>query len=336
WRYSGTGGYNLVWFLGDMGSAALPLQMTTPQAAALSAEAPSASALAASGRMASIEREKRTKAGAGEAGFDDVAGAMTDRGSRRSGLADPRKAFKGGRPTKDTPIALSNPRQATLMAATTLAGAEAKIAATGALGLAALPTVEDLNWEVKGTGDFNGDGHIDILWRYNGPGGFNLVWYMDGTEVTGLAALPTVEDLNWQIAGTGDFNNDGHVDILWRHAGYGYILVWYMNGTEVTGLAALPFVSDLTWEIVGTGDFNNDGRVDILWRYNGIGGYNLIWYLDGVDVNALGALPSVADLNWQIVGTGGFNLIWSMEDTSVIGLTALPSVEDLYWRIVSR
>ena len=125
---------------------------------------------------------------------------------------------------------------------------------------------------------------------------------MDGVSPTSLAALPTVSDLNWETVGTGDFNNDNRVDILWRYAGAGgYNLVWYLNGTEVTGLAALPTVSDANWKIVGTGDYNSDTRVDIMWRYAGPGGYNLIWFMDGVDPTALGDLPAVPDLNWRIV-----------------------------------
>jgi len=36
--------------------------------------------------------------------------------------------------------------------------------------------------------------------------------------------------LQWQIVGTGDFNVDGHPDILWRRSSDGKHLVWYMDG----------------------------------------------------------------------------------------------------------
>ncbi len=50
-----------------------------------------------------------------------------------------------------------------------------------------MPEVTDLNWQIVGTGDFNNDTFVDILWRYNGPGGYNLIWYMNGMNATGLA-----------------------------------------------------------------------------------------------------------------------------------------------------
>ena len=85
------------------------------------------------------------------------------------------------------------------------------------------------------------------------------------TWLGGADVMP-VDDLNWQIVGTGDFNNDTHVDILWRNISSGTNVVWFMNGTDWTGSAELLPVADLNWQIVGTGDFNNDTHVDILWR----------------------------------------------------------------------
>jgi hypothetical protein len=66
-------------------------------------------------------------------------------------------------------------------------------------GTASLGAVTDLNWQIGGAGDFNGDGWPDILWRYNGSGGKNVVWYMQGATRAGTASLPAITDLNWQI-----------------------------------------------------------------------------------------------------------------------------------------
>lgn len=117
--------------------------------------------------------------------------------------------------------------------------------------------VQDTDWKIAGTGDFNGDGDTDILWRYYGTGayqGLNVVWYMNGSLVAGETVFSQVTDTNWQIAGTGDFNSDGNVDILWRYYGaggyQGLNVIWYMAGTTVSKEEVFSFIPDTNWRIV--------------------------------------------------------------------------------------
>jgi hypothetical protein len=220
------------------------------------------------------------------------------------------------------------------------------------IGSASLPAIMDLNWQIVGTGDFNGDGWLDILWRYYGSGGKNVVWYMKGATRTGTASLPAITDLNWQIVGTGDFNGDGWPDILWRYSGSGGAnVVWYMKGASRTGTASLPVVADLNWKIGGTGDFNGDGWPDVLWRYNGSGGKNVVWYMKGASRTGSASLAAVIDLSWKIGGTGDINgdgwpdilwryygsggkdLVWYMQGATRTGTASLPAITDLNWRI---
>src|ERR1039458_2735946 len=83
------------------------------------------------------------------------------------------------------------------------------------------------NWTIVGTGDFNGNGNTDILWR--DTAGAVAIWFMNGTTVTSISALGNVPT-NWTVVGTGDFNGDGNTDILWRDTA-GDVGIWLMNGT---------------------------------------------------------------------------------------------------------
>jgi hypothetical protein len=109
--------------------------------------------------------------------------------------------------------------------------------------------VSDLNWRISGTGDFNKDGSVDIVWRHYKTGR-NAVWLMNGTKLTkGVYLNWDVSDLNWRIVGTGDFNKNGSVDIVWRNYKTGRNAVWLMNGTKATnGIYLDNNVTNLKWE----------------------------------------------------------------------------------------
>jgi hypothetical protein len=64
---------------------------------------------------------------------------------------------------------------------------------------AELIQVTDPAWQIAGTGDYNNDGRVDILWRYYGAGGSNVIWYMDGVSWSASAEILSVPDLNWRI-----------------------------------------------------------------------------------------------------------------------------------------
>jgi hypothetical protein len=117
--------------------------------------------------------------------------------------------------------------------------------------------ISDLDWRIVGTGDFDSDGDTDILWRNTGSGsfsGWNVVWYMAGESISGYGYLYGISDIFWEIAGTGDFNNDGYVDILWRHYGagglQGWNCIWYMQGEGIIGYDYPMTITDTNWRIV--------------------------------------------------------------------------------------
>jgi Leucine-rich repeat (LRR) protein len=243
WRYYGSGGYNAVWFLGSSGatsSSPLPMFASPLEASPRSLFRNSGSKL--------IYPDARDVSLGGKEGFSlkdprEFGGKIA---TNVPLFADPRDA-RGVNSKKDILFLLRSfidPRH--IQYALNIRASGVSI-----LGGASLPSVSDLNWQIVGTGDFNGDGQVDILWRYNESGGYNAVWYMTGATLTGAASLPSVSDLNWQIVGTGDFNGDGQVDILWRYNGSGGAnAVWYMNGTTLTGGADVPSLADLLWKIV--------------------------------------------------------------------------------------
>jgi hypothetical protein len=170
------------------------------------------------------------------------------------------------------------------------------------------PRVPDQNWFVAGIGDFNGDGMHDIIWRHRVTGN-NTIWLMNGaTVLPGSGPTQARTKTKWEVAGVGDFDNDGMDDLLWRHKSRGKNAIWFMNGTVVLpGSGALTTLADRDWKVAGVGDFDADGMADILWRHAG-NGNNTMWFMNGRTIlPASGPIQAVTNTNWEVVGVGLYN-----------------------------
>jgi Ca2+-binding RTX toxin-like protein len=164
------------------------------------------------------------------------------------------------------------------------------------------------DWHVQGTGDFNGDGNSDVLWRQDGTGQM-YIWEMNGQQVQAEGAVAHAAVPNdWQVQGVGDFNGDGSSDVLWRQDGSGQVYVWEMNGQQVQAEGAVAHAAvPNDWHIEGVGDFNGDGNSDVLWRQDG-SGQVYVWEMNGQQVQAEGAVahaPVASD--WHVQSVGDFN-----------------------------
>ena len=212
-------------------------------------------------------------------------------------------------------------------------------------------TVPDQSWQVAGIGDFNGDGHADVLWR-NSSTGENYIYIMTGTAIGPEGYIRTVADQSWQVAGVGDFDGDGKADILWRNRATGDNYLYLMDGLSIkAGEGYLRQVADQSWQVAGVGDFDGDGKADILWR-NISTGQNYIYFMDGTTIKpSEGFIRTVADQNWQVAGVGDFNgdgksdILWRngttgenylypMNGTTILGTEGyLRTVADTAWQV---
>ena len=163
-------------------------------------------------------------------------------------------------------------------------------------------------WQVAGTGDFNGDGRDDILWRNVDGQLSNWLGTANGGFTPNDANAAVVVSNDWQVAGTGDFDGDGRDDILWRNTD-GTVSNWL--GTAAGGFTpndanAARFVPT-DWNVVGTGDFNGDGRDDILWRNTNGQVSDWLGQADGGFVLNDAVALTMVSTDWNVVGTGDFN-----------------------------
>ncbi len=162
-----------------------------------------------------------------------------------------------------------------------------------------------------------GAANQDILWssRLNG---LPLFWLMNGQTYQTWRYL---DNMSWssihtnnQIAGVGDFNQDGNQDILWR-LGNSLPAVWYMNGRTYV---SWQYVQDLPWPFIvntsvvnGIADFTHDGSPDVLWRVAS-NGLPVIWRMNHqsyVTWQVVDRMPwsSISTVNFSIGGAADFN-----------------------------
>jgi Subtilase family/FG-GAP-like repeat len=159
---------------------------------------------------------------------------------------------------------------------------------------------------IESVADMNGDGKADIVWR-NYTSGANVVHFMNNTSYLGGATMPNAPvnqpTDNWDMVGTGKFDNDNTPDVVWHNRANGAVVVWALqptyNGTQITnfninsansgvvtynGSAVNVPSSVFTGSAVGALDA--DGKGDIIWDFG-----NLVhWRMGGT--NNLTVLPA--------------------------------------------
>jgi hypothetical protein len=165
-----------------------------------------------------------------------------------------------------------------------------------------------LAWKVVGTGDFNGDGRSDVLWRNDSGQISNWLGTANGGFIDNGNIVNQVVASAWKIAGTGDFNGDGRSDILWRNDS-GTLTNWLGtgNGGFSENTSAISQNVALAWKVVGTGDFNGDGRSDVLWRNDSGQISNWLGTANGGFIDNGNIVNQVVASAWKIAGTGDFN-----------------------------
>jgi Cysteine-rich secretory protein family/FG-GAP-like repeat len=182
------------------------------------------------------------------------------------------------------------------------------------------------------TGDFNGDGMSDILWR-NNANGHAMIWLMDGATKIGSGNIAGPGSA-WSIQGVGSFSAGPDADIVWRNSTTGQVLVWLMNGAAKSSSATIGSLGS-DWSIQGIGDFDGNGTSDILWRSSTTGAV-AIWFMNGTTKEPGSGNPGNPGSAWTVQGIGDFDgngtadilwrnssnghiLIWLMDGATKIG-----------------
>ena len=159
------------------------------------------------------------------------------------------------------------------------------------------------SWKAIGTGDFNGDGHSDILWQ--NTNGQAAIWEMNGTSHHRRRGRSANPGPSWKAIGTGDFNGDGHSDILWQNTD-GQVAIWEMNGTNIIGGGTRQRQSRAELES------DRDRRLQRRRSFRHPvaeheSGQVAIWEMNGTNIIGGGPVGANPGPSWKAIGTGDFN-----------------------------
>ncbi|MCP5158298.1 MAG: VCBS repeat-containing protein [Gammaproteobacteria bacterium] len=177
------------------------------------------------------------------------------------------------------------------------------------------------------SGDYNGDGRADIVWRRSTTGqvygallnGFNLlqegVFYNEPNQA-------------WQIVNNGDFYGDRHSDLLWWNNQTGQLYLMSMNGLGIAGGALVYQEANTAWQVVAVGDLNGDQHADLVWWNNQTGQvYGML--MNGPAIGQQGMIYQEANTAWHILtardfsGDGKADLLWRNEQTGQVYLMSM-------------
>jgi len=116
----------------------------------------------------------------------------------------------------------------------------------------AIVTPASTSMRVGGVADVDLDDRVDLIWQDDTTGALS-VWYLNENTVVSRGPL-SHGGVNpvWRLRVAGDYNDDGHADVVWQHASSGELYAWFMQGPSLLTSGPLaPSRVNPIWQIVG-------------------------------------------------------------------------------------
>ena len=149
-------------------------------------------------------------------------------------------------------------------------------------------------YKVVATGDFNGDGKVDIVWG----DASNNIYLWTSTPKGFVSQFVAKNAPGWTVVGANDIDGDGDADLLVYNSSPARLGWWLMKGAWVQSYHSQAVNS--TWKFATTGDFNGDGMADVVWTDPSNNVY--LWTSNGGGFTSSFVARNAA--GWSIVGSG--------------------------------
>ena len=111
---------------------------------------------------------------------------------------------------------------------------------------AVFANVPDLGWKIVTSGDYNGDGKADLLWRHTD--GSIAMWEMSHRTILDGSVMLNVPAA-WETERSGDFDKNGRDEVIWRNRNDGSVAMWELDGHRLINGGIFFTVSDAQWKV---------------------------------------------------------------------------------------
>jgi hypothetical protein len=152
------------------------------------------------------------------------------------------------------------------------------------------------------TGDFNGDGKIDLAVANSGSNTVSIL--LGNGDGTFTAATPVAVGSGPAWLVTGDFNEDGILDLAVVNSGSNTVSILLGNGDGTFTLEASPTTGSAPFA-VAAGDFNADGHLDL--AVTNAGGNSVSILLGNGDGTFAAGTTQVVGTTPEMLIVGDFN-----------------------------
>ena len=157
------------------------------------------------------------------------------------------------------------------------------------------------------TGDFNGDGKLDLAIANFGASTVTVVLGTGSGTFAAASGSPFAVGSNPSGIAVGDFNRDGILDLAIANTGSSNVTELLGTGTGGFTAAVSPFAVGSGPQAIITGDFNGDGNLDLAIANTTDGTVTILLGVSSGGFTPASGSPFATGAGPQALATGDFN-----------------------------